>query len=265
MTDTAREEILGRINQALGRRGGGEYVSSASGTVPAGSPQSATGSVQSHGTSTQTSAEVASAEGADAEAAGADIPAAGGGMVNQSADYRRTGTHEGEDLIELLIDRLVDYKANVHRVSGDPATTIAGLLDSGSKVVVPRGLDDSWLRSFSGEVSVDAPGQELSVPELDAQAAVVTASAVAIAQTGTIVLDGSPECGRRAITLVPDHHVCVVRVADIVDIVPEGIARLNPTAALTFISGPSATSDIELKRVEGVHGPRTLDVVIVDT
>ena len=121
------------------------------------------------------------------------------------------------------------------------------------------------MNSFSGEVSVDAPGQELSIPELDAQAAVVTASAVAIAQTGTIVLDGSPECGRRAITLVPDHHVCVVRVADIVDIVPEGIARLTPTAALTFISGPSATSDIELKRVEGVHGPRTLDVVIVDT
>lgn len=253
MTDTAREEILGRINQALGRRGGGEYVSSASGTVPTGSPPSATGSEQSHGTS------------GEAEAAGADIPAAGGGMVNQSADYLRTGTHEGEDLIELLIDRLVDYKANVHRVSGDPAATIAGLLDSGSKVVVPRGLDDSWMNSFSGEVSVDAPGQELSIPELDAQAAVVTASAVAIAQTGTIVLDGSPECGRRAITLVPDHHVCVVRVADIVDIVPEGIARLTPTAALTFVSGPSATSDIELKRVEGVHGPRTLDVVIVDT
>ena len=245
MTDTAREEILGRINRALGRRGGGEYVSSASGTVPAASPARATGTE------------------AGPEDPGA--PAAGGGTVNQSADYLRTGAHEGEELIELLVDRLEDYKANVHRVSGDPAATIAGLLDSRSNIVVPLGLDDSWLASFNGEISVDAPGQELSIPELDAQAAVVTASAVAIAQTGTIVLDGSPECGRRAITLVPDHHVCVVRVADIVDIVPEGIARLTPDAALTFISGPSATSDIELKRVEGVHGPRTLDVVIVDT
>ncbi|SMX70770.1 MULTISPECIES: LUD domain-containing protein [Brevibacterium] len=254
MTDTAREEILGRINQALGRRGGGEYVSSASGTVPAASPSAAAGSRTGagHGTDENT-------DDADSR-----TPAAGGGMVNQSADYLRTGTHSGEDLIALLIDRLEDYKANVHRVSGDPAATIAGLLESGSNIVVPRGLDESWLQEFSGEISVDAPGQELSIPELDAQAAVVTASAVAIAQTGTIVLDGSPECGRRAITLVPDHHVCVVRVADVVDIVPEGIARLTPEAALTFISGPSATSDIELKRVEGVHGPRTLDVVIVE-
>lgn len=249
MTDTAREEILGRINQALGRRGGGEYVSSSSGTVPAGSPTAGAGA----------------SSAAEAPHAHPGALAAGGGTVDQSADYLRTGTHEGEDLIELLVDRLEDYKADVHRVSGDPAATIAGLLESGSKIVVPRGLDDSWLQDFTGEVSVDAPGQELSVPELDAQAAVVTASAVAIAQTGTIVLDGSPECGRRAITLVPDHHVCVVRVSDIVDIVPEGIARLTPSAALTFISGPSATSDIELKRVEGVHGPRTLDVVIVDT
>lgn len=253
MTDTAREEILGRINQALGRRGGGEYVSSASGTTPTGSPP--------------TGARTGAGTGADehTDDAGSTTPAAGGGMVNQSADYLRTGTHSGEDLIELLIDRLEDYKANVHRVSGDPAATIVGLVEEGSNIVVPRGLDESWLQGFSGEISVDAPGEELSVPELDEQAAVVTASAVAIAQTGTIVLDGSPECGRRAVTLVPDHHVCVVRVDDIVDIVPEGIARLTPEAALTFISGPSATSDIELKRVEGVHGPRTLDVVILET
>lgn len=247
MTDTAREEILGRINQALGRRGGGEYVSSATGTAPAGA------------------AAAGAAAASETEDPHAGAPAAGGGVIGQSADYFRTGTHTGEDLIELLVDRLVDYKANVHRVSGDPAETIAGLLEPGSKIVIPRGLDEAWMKAFDGEISVDAPGEELSIPELDSQAAVVTASAVAIAQTGTIVLDGSPECGRRAITLVPDHHICVVAVADIVDIVPEGIARLEATAALTFISGPSATSDIELERVEGVHGPRTLDVIILDS
>ncbi len=102
----------------------------------------------------------------------------------------------------------------------------------------------------------------LSARELDALDGVVTASAVAIAETGTIVLDGSPDCGRRAISLVPDLHVCVVRVSDIVQTVPEGLALLDPTRPLTFVSGPSATSDIELDRVEGVHGPRRLVVVL---
>ncbi|UVI34979.1 LutC/YkgG family protein [Brevibacterium spongiae] len=237
MTDTAREEILARINEALGRRGGGEYVSSTPrSSAPANGPGAANG------------ADTASAE---VTATAAD------------SGYHHEGTHTGEDLVELLIDRLVDYKANVHRASGDPSETIAQLIGAHDSVVVPTGLDSSWLAGFSGGIRVDAPGEELSVDDLDAQGGVVTASAVAIAQTGTIVLDGSDECGRRAITLVPDHHVCVVRTRDIVDIVPEGIARLDAHAPLTFISGPSATSDIELSRVEGVHGPRTLDVIIL--
>lgn len=239
MTDTAREEILARISEALGRRGGGEYVSS--------SPRTAVPGIG--GTADAVSGGVASAK-----------PAA----TAADAGYHHEGTHTGEALVELLIDRLVDYKANVHRADGDPSATIAELIGDHSSVVVPRGLDSSWLSGYSGEVRVDAPGEELSVDELDAQGAVVTASAVAIAQTGTIVLDGSDECGRRAITLVPDHHVCIVRTDDIVDIVPEGIARLDAHAPLTFISGPSATSDIELSRVEGVHGPRTLDVIILN-
>src|SRR5206468_175776 len=114
--------------------------------------------------------------------------------------------------------------------------------------------------TFDG-VRPDSP--PLSNAELDALAGVVTGCALAIAETGTIVLDGSPACGRRALTLVPDRHVCIVRADQIVATVPEAIAALDARRPLTFVSGPSATSDIELERVEGVHGPRVLDVVVL--
>ncbi|SDE44941.1 LutC/YkgG family protein [Auraticoccus monumenti] len=168
-----------------------------------------------------------------------------------------------EALVELLVDRLLDYKAGVRRCgAGEVGATVAALLaERGARrVVVPPGLDQAW-RSAGVEWVVDEPA--LGVTQLDEADAVVTGSAVAVALTGSIVLDASPDQGRRAISLVPDHHVCVVAVDDVVHGVGEALTRLNTTRPLTWISGPSATSDIELDRVEGVHGPRLLDVVVV--
>ncbi len=180
-----------------------------------------------------------------------------------SADYRRFGEHAPGSLplVALLMERLVDYRAEVVRCGGSDDTVGAAVRDvlrrhRAEQVVVPPGLPAPWRPD--GAVDDEA----LTPAELDALDAVVTGSAVAVAETGTIVLDGSPDCGRRAISLVPDLHVCVVRVENVVQTVPEGLALLDPTRPLTFVSGPSATSDIELDRVEGVHGPRTLVVVL---
>ncbi len=169
-------------------------------------------------------------------------------------EYATTGTHP--DPVALFAERVDDYRARVHRVCPDEvAATIAGLV-AGERVVVPAGLPDGWVPD--GVVDTG-----FSAPELDGFDAVVTGAAVGIAVTGTIVLDAGPDQGRRALTLVPDHHVCVVRAEQVVETVPQALARLEPTRPLTFISGPSATSDIELQRVEGVHGPRILDVVLL--
>lgn len=178
---------------------------------------------------------------------------------------REHGTRTTAQTVELLAENLADYRAIVHRATSDelPATIARLLAEHGSRsVAVPPELPESWLADTETPRIADSPDN--TPAELDAVDSVVTACAVAVAETGTIVLDGSPDQGRRRITLVPDHHICVVRVPDqVVSSVPQALERLDPTRPLTWISGPSATSDIELDRVEGVHGPRTLEVILV--
>ncbi len=186
-------------------------------------------------------------------------------------NYARTSelAPGSDEVVDLLEARLVDYRATVTRCyEAGVADAIATALTAAGarRVVVPAGLPHDWVRALEDggvfdEVVVD--DGTLTAERLDELDAVVTAAAVAAAVTGTIVLDGSPDQGRRAISLVPDVHVCVVSADQIVGSVPEMLAALEPTRATTFISGPSATSDIELERVEGVHGPRTLHVVLV--
>ncbi|MCW2738468.1 lactate utilization protein C [Nocardioides sp.] len=165
------------------------------------------------------------------------------------------------DLVALFVERVEDYRATVTRCTAEElASVVAGVLD-GASAVVPPGLG----LEVPGAV-VDpstGPHDGFSAAELDGLDAVVTRCRVGIAETGTIVLDHLPDQGRRAISLVPDLHVCIVEASQVVADVPDAIALLDPARALTWISGPSATSDIELDRVEGVHGPRTLHVVLV--
>ncbi|TMR91236.1 LutC/YkgG family protein [Nonomuraea basaltis] len=164
---------------------------------------------------------------------------AGAGDVEIPRDYRTT--QQVEDLVGLFAERVDDYRAIVHVL---PAAEVPAKIDelvAGRRMIRPDG--DGW-------------------DDLNTADGVITGCAVAIAETGTIVLDHGPGQGTRAQTLVPDYHLCVVRADQVVSCVPEAIARLDPSRPLTWISGPSATSDIELNRVEGVHGPRTLEVII---
>ncbi|MFE6916138.1 LutC/YkgG family protein [Streptomyces rubiginosohelvolus] len=177
--------------------------------------------------------------------------------------YRTGRTLPDDERLALFTDRLLDYKARVHACTADRTAEVIGeaLREHGARRIgVPAGLDARWLTGYDGEVREDHPG--VPAAELDTLDAVVTASAAGCAETGTIFLDGSPGQGRRALSLVPDLHVCVVDLSTVEAGVPEAVAGLTPGRPTTLISGPSATSDIELERVEGVHGPRTLVVVI---
>jgi L-lactate dehydrogenase complex protein LldG len=165
-------------------------------------------------------------------------------------EYRQAGAAGQTDVVDLFCERASDYLATVRRVTEDE------LEDAIAEACTERGT-----------VSIATASEDVPAAELDRFDAARTGCALAIAETGTIVLDGGPESGRRALTLVPDHHLCVVRADQIVAGVPDAIAELAEAAhdgrPITFVSGPSATSDIELERVEGVHGPRKLDIFVV--
>jgi L-lactate dehydrogenase complex protein LldG len=175
-------------------------------------------------------------------------------------DYRTSDERSPAELLDVLTDRLEDYKATVVRCAPDGvAAAVAGAVAGlQGDVVIAPGVPADW----RPDGAVEDDGRPAVA--LASYAATVTGVATAIAETGTLVLDGSPLCGRRALSLLPDVLVCVVEADQVVGTVPEGLAVLDPVAPLTMISGPSATSDIELQRVEGVHGPRTLIVVLVD-
>lgn len=190
------------------------------------------------------------------------------GYADVAREYRTTSELGLDAMRELLIDRLLDYKALVRPTrAADLATTVAAALaDRGVlTAVVPPGLPPEWLAETDVEVRFDGGLNQppISVADLDQVGAVITGCATAVAETGTLVLDASGDQGRRVISLIPDYHLCVVRPENICADVPQALARLEGTRPLTMISGPSATSDIELNRVEGVHGPRTLEVIVV--
>ena len=186
---------------------------------------------------------------------------AGGWPAPASGDRSAATAHGGQPvdsaaMLDLFAERVADYRASVTRcAAAELAATVTAALDGSRSVVVPSGLD----LDVTGALVDDG----LTHADLDAVDAVVTRAGVGIAETGTVVLDHGPGQGRRVITLLPDLHVCIVHEDQVVPDVPDALGRLDPLRPQTWISGPSATSDIELSRVEGVHGPRRLHVLLV--
>lgn len=211
---------------------------------------------------------------------------------------RRIGTRSRAEVLDLFVERLEDYKASVVRVgslrssvarpSGGLPSVVSGrgeglpdlpqaVADALSRrgitsLAVPHDLPEAWLTAVAGsslKILRDGPDHPIPHGRLAGVQGVLTGCALAVAETGTLVLDAGPGQGRRALTLLPDYHLCVVFARQVVEVVPEAVEAMGQAvrerrAPLTLISGPSATSDIELSRVEGVHGPRTLEVILVE-
>jgi L-lactate dehydrogenase complex protein LldG len=174
--------------------------------------------------------------------------------------YRRAGSLGLDERVALFVERVGEYRADVHRVNADEIAATVETVGAGRLAVAP-GAPAAWRPA--GVELVEDTG--LTAAELDRVDGALTGCTAAVAETGTIVLTAQPHEGRRALTLVPDLHICVVRETQVVELLPEAIDALRGAESrpITFVSGPSATSDIELSRVEGVHGPRTLVVLVV--
>lgn len=166
---------------------------------------------------------------------------------------------DGIDPVDLFAERAADYRAQVRVVAASGLTRAIAEAADGVRLVIPAGVPRHWHAGLD-TVSDDPP---LSTDDLNSVGGVLTGAAVAIALTGTVILDAGPDQGRRVLTLLPDRHICVVPADRIFGTVSEALARLTPSRPQTWISGPSATSDIELNRVEGVHGPRDLRIIVV--
>jgi L-lactate dehydrogenase complex protein LldG len=194
----------------------------------------------------------------------ADSPPA----VEVPREYVGAGDLEIANPTALFAERVAEYDATVHRCSPDDLPSVIEAVLAGRsrrRMAVPTDLPAEWMAGVQAVEAVPDGPDPLTAAQLDQMEGAITGCAVAIATTGTIVLDHGPGQGRRALSLLPDHHLIVVRTDQIVPHVPDAIASLDPTLPMTWVSGPSATSDIELSRVSGVHGPRTLTVVIVET
>lgn len=190
--------------------------------------------------------------------------------VSIERGYRTSDEDSRAEIVDRFAEYVAEYEATVHRVDEAdlPKSIQEALKQRGvEKLVVPSDVPEDWLPE-GVELLRESPEDHLSNEDLDDSDGVLTGCALGIAQTGTIVLDSGQRQGRRILTLLPDYHLCVVEEEQILGLMPEAIASLEAAVkdagrAVTFISGPSATSDIELERVEGVHGPRTLEVLIV--
>lgn len=248
---SAREEILGRVREALADVDRAEDPDDIA--VPRTYDHAASDGLPDR---TGESAMRSGTEG--------DVPRPTGDGERDRARTERELPAEG--VLDLFAERVEEYRATVRRTPAERLpSAIADVLGRRgvARLLAPADIPDEWLADV-GEVEVVRDDPPLPIDELDRTDGVLTGAAVGIAETGTVVLDAGSAQGRRALSLVPDRHLCVLRADQVVFSVPEAVSRLDPYKPTTFISGPSATSDIELDRVEGVHGPRVLDVLLVD-